>query len=426
MENVSRARGYIVILVLCIIHVLVPIERGFPAIRIGGYPITVPMLVSIIVFTFLFVKSGGHIVWALPKMYVPYQIIVVCVLLISALISNDVEAGLFNVLLYSTIFIVDFLILYHLFNMGFREQFSVILCIVASIAALIGIVEGTFHYYLPFYKQIFLSYDYERISYTMIRSDFRALLGTLGNPLVYSVAMVLVIPFAMEIRNSFKKFFVVTLLILASFLAASTTSLIMGAFLLTGYYLLSRRKTRLVLLGVGVVVFIMLFVLHPFLERSSGNVISAWTAEFDFRNFENPQAMNIQIRRDLFIWALEQFWSDRSFASVLFGHGLKSSITTVSALRLGNLQTFDNTYINLLFESGIMGLAAFLLMGLNMVVGFRKRAWDNLHWYSVLSLLVAGMAFTTIYYGTFNFIWVASVAALSSDTRLRRMQTMVS
>ncbi len=416
MKNVDRVWGRILIFVLCIVHLLLPIERGFPVIRIGGYPITLSMLVSIVIFAFLFVRSGGYIVWALPKVYVPYQIIVVWIFLISALISTDVEAGLFVVLLYFITFVVDFLIIRYLFQKGFRREFSVILCIVASVAALVGIIEGVFHYYLPFYRQAFLNYNYESISYAMIRSDFRAL-GTLGNPLIYSVALLLVVPFAMEIKSSLKKYLVVMLLILAFFFAVSTTALVMGVILFVGYYILSPHKLRFVQVGLLAALAVMLWMLFisPSSDGGESSIFSSWAAEFAFGEYENPQIRNIQIRRYLATRSLEIFWSDKSFTSVLFGHGLKSSIEAVSVLQLGSFNTFDNIYATLLFESGILGLGAYLLMGLNTLTSFRQRAKDNLHWYSVLGLFVAGISFTTIYYNTFNFVWVASVAALLFD-----------
>jgi len=375
------------------------------------------MLVSIATFVFLFVRSDGHIVWALHKVYVPYQIVVVWIFLISALISTDVEAGLFVVLLYFITFVVDFLIVNYLFRAGFRQEFSIILCTVASAAALVGIIEGVFHYYLPFYRQTFLNYNYESMSYAMIRPEFRVL-GTLGNPLIYSVAMILVVPFAMEIKSPLKRYLVIMLLIMASFLAISTTGLVMGVILFAGYYILSPRKLHFIGVGLLAVLAVVLLAsfIPPFFEGGGSNIVSTWAAEFAFHDYGDPQAMNIQIRRDLFAWSLERFWSDKSFASMLFGYGLKSAIKAASALQLGSLDTFDNTYTTLLFESGILGLGTFLLMGLNTIISFRKRAKDNLHWYSVLGLFVAGMSFTTIYYNTFNFVWVASVAALSFDS----------
>jgi Zn-dependent protease with chaperone function len=97
----------------------------------------------------------------------------------------------------------------------------------------------------------------------------------------------------------------------------------------------------------------------------------------------------------------------------------------VQTLGLGRLATLDNTYTTVFFESGALGLMAFLAVGSNVLVGHRWAIRKNLHWYSILSLLVAGFAFTTIYYATFNLIWVASVATLAFDTQGRSNRRVV-
>jgi hypothetical protein len=414
----------IIAVVLCAVHLLLPIERGFPVLRIAGYPVTLTLLVSTLSMLVLFIDSNGRIIITFPKRYVPYQLLVAWIFLVSAFVSNDVEAGLFVVLSYFVTFVVDFLIVYYLFKRGLRRLFVAILCTTASIAALIGIVEAIFRYYLSFYKDWFLMYDYQAMQHAMTRSDFRVL-GTLGNPIVYSVAMVLAFPFALEIRHRLLRSLVIVLLLAATIFAVSTTTLMMWLILLTGFWLTSGHKTRLTLFLVAIVVILAIFLTLQFSQEVKGYLLPGWSREFALGNQTNEQFLNLQVRYDLFFWSLARFWDGLSFVSLLFGYGLKSTIQAVKSLGLGRLSTLDSQYVTILFESGILGLVSFLAVGFNVLVGYRWAARRSLHWYSVLSLLIAGMVFTAIHYATFNFVWVASVAALAFDTQVRRSEVLL-
>jgi len=407
---------------LCVVHLLLPIERGFPVVRIAGYPVTLTLLVSTLSMLILFMGSNGRIITSFPKKYLPYQLVVVWFFLISAFISDDVEASLFVVLSYCATFVLDFLIIYYLFKLGFRQHFVNIMCAVVAVAALIGIAESVFRYYMPFYRDWFLTYNYQAMQHAMTRSDFRVL-GTLGNPIIYSVVMVLAFPFALEIRYRLLRILMVGILLIVTVFAVSTTTAMMWLVLLSGLFLVSGRKTRFKFLIAAVAVIVIALLISRFLKDAMGSLVSGWSREFAVGEQANEQLINIQIRLDLFLWVFTRFTYDP--VSLLFGHGLKSAILTVQTLGLGSLATLDNTYTTIFFESGALGLMAFLAVGSNVLVGHRWAIRKNLHWYSILSLLVAGFAFTTIYYATFNLIWVASVATLAFDTQGRSNRCIV-
>ena len=89
----------------------------------------------------------------------------------------------------------------------------------------------------------------------------------------------------------------------------------------------------------------------------------------------------------------------------------------VRSLGIGSLTNLDNTYATLLYETGLAGLGGFCLMGVSVIVGLRRFARSSLHWYAALGLFVVCLAFDAIYYSTFNFLWVASVASLVFEVR---------
>lgn len=409
---------------LCIVHLLLPIERGFPVVRIGGYPITLTLLVSVLSFAILLIDSKGGIIASFPRKYVPHQLFVVWVLLIAALVSQDIEASVFVVFSYFATFILNFLIIYYLFKRGLRQQFVYLLCAVISVAALVGVVEGFFRYYLPFYRDWFLTHDYQAMQYGMIRSDFRAL-GTLGNPIIHAAALALAVPFALEIKQSLLRLMLICLLLLATIFAVSTTTMVMWLLLLVGFLLTSKRKIRFRVLFVALVIISVVLLLLNFTEIVPAFVLSGWSREFSFGNQSGDQFKNIQVRIDLFFWTLARFGDDLNFVNLLFGRGLKSTIEMVQALGLGRLATLDNQYTTLLLESGVLGLFAYLMVILNTLIGHRWAIRKTLHWYAVLSLVMAGLAFTTIYYSTFNFVWVASIAVLAFDSQVRRSKKVV-
>ena len=318
-KQVGRQVAYAVAtLGLAAIYLLLPIERGFPVIRILGYPFTLTLLASVAAFGFVIVDSNGTLFYHLPRRYLPFQILVTLTLFISALIASNVQAGLFVVLSYFATFVLNFLVIDYLFQRGFRRAFVLLVCGVAVVAAAVGIVEGLFHSYVSVYADWFLGYDYAAMSYAMTRADFRVL-GTLGNPILYAVAMTLTVPFAGEIRNRVMRYGLVAALFLASGLALSTTAVLVWFVFGLGFAVLSRHRKRLILLTIAL--------------ASLGLGLRASLAGDDTVSFDmamlrlvggNPD--NTNIRQQLLNQTLESFRNERSVITILFGHGLKSTI----------------------------------------------------------------------------------------------------
>jgi hypothetical protein len=403
---------------------LLPIERGFPTIRLAGYPFTATIVASVVTAGLFLLISKGGVVRSFPVPYIPLQLFVTCTFVISAFASADVEAGLFLALQYSVTFVLNFLILYYLFKVGCRQQLVVVLCIIVGIVAVVGVLEGVCRYYLPFYGTMFLNFDPDRMRYAMVREDFRTL-GTLGNPILYAAALTLSVPFALELRRRIIAWSLVGLLAVASALAVSTTAAVMWAVLAAGGFFISRRKTKLRLI---LAVCVAMAILLPFLSALSapqGWLVSGWRAEISFGDDTNKQYANIIVRGKLLDQAITLYSAHSDFWSLLVGRGLKSSQAVVTGMMLDqrSLKTLDNTYATLLFESGFLGLLGYIAVGASVLLGYKQGMRRNLHWYTVLSLYLAGVAFVTIHYSTFNFVWVASVAAMHHDRLLVRSRS---
>jgi len=390
-------------LVLCAVHLLLPIERGFPTIRILGLPFTVTILVTVAVFFILLVESKGAILWRMPKHYLPFQVVFVWLMVASALLSPTIKSAFFVVLSYFTVFILSFLEVRYLFQRNFRTAFVHILSMTAALAALIGLIEGFVGRPLSFYSSIYFSYAPESMAYGLTRADYRVF-GTLGNPIVYATAMILSIPFALELRPAILKYGLVFMLLGAATLAVSTTAFLMATVVLAGYLVISRVRWTTILF-LAVVSGVFMWLLMPILVQRFGQDALTRIVSGDPRN--------VTARQDMLELAWMDFTTDQTFASVLFGKGVKSTTIDEYASAYNRaVGTIDNTYATLLVETGVIGLATYLAMAFSILFPLRRFAFSSMHWYGVLSLFAAGIAFTTIYYSTFNFVWVASVATL--------------
>lgn len=392
-----------VTIALCTTHLLLPVERGFPPVRIAGLPFTVTILVTVAAFLLLTVESKGKILYKLPKHYLPFQSVFVWLLVASAILAPNVRSAFFVVLSYASVFILTFLEVRYLFPRGFRTYFVYILALTAGVAAVIGLIEGLTGAPIPFYTAILINNAPEESAYWLTRTDYR-IFGTLGNPIVYSAAMILAIPFALELRPALLKYGLVIALLSAAALAVSTTAFLMASVVLVGYLIVFRIKLT-TMLFLATLASILIWLLTP--------VLIARFGEGALMRIVSGDPRNVTARLDMLDLAWNDFSTDQTFGSVLFGKGLKS--TTIDEYASANnraVGTIDNTYATLLVETGVVGLVVYLVMAFSILFPMRRFAFSSMHWYGVLSLFAAGVAFTTIYYSTFNFVWVASVATL--------------
>lgn len=426
--SVQRIVFTFISLALSVTYLLLPIERGFPTVRILGYPFTVTILISSLSFLLLLPFSVKIVVKAvsgknalslrvpvkaiqvLRSNYVVLQFAVIIFMFVATIVSEDFTAGMFVVISYFVTFALNFVILLYLFQSGFRREFVTILCIVIAVASLVGVIEGLFRAYIPFYLDTYLNYDFARTQYAIVRPEFRVF-GTLGNPIVYGIEMALAIPFVAEVTNKPIKYILIALLLLAGFLTLSTTVVILNAILLGGAFIISRIKLRVLFLAFTLLMLLALVaMLFPEVLVQIANSPQLGRAI-------GGNASNIAVRQYLLSWTLEHTWDGSNIGILLFGHGLKSSIAAVTSLGIGSIDSLDNTYTTLLYETGTLGLASFVLMGWCLCIGLAHSHKHSLHWYSLLGLLIVGLSFTTIYYSTFNLLWVASVATLYNAGR---------
>jgi O-antigen ligase len=400
----------LITIVLCVTNIMLPIERGFASIKIASYPVALPMLVSFFSFAVLVFTQKDFLSSLFPK-YVILQLVFIWYLILVTIFAPDIEYGIFVIMSYTTTFVVNFWVVHFLLRQGFRQGFIVIICAVVFFASLVGILEGAFGIVFPFYQQIYVS---QEISYTFsyaISPFSNRVFGTLGNPIVYSIALTFVIPFVSDLKSRTIRFILMTLITIASLLTISTTSFIaLVIFILGQVFIVARNLSRvlLILFMVAILAVVANMLISMYIPES---YLKIWGNE------ANPENVNIVTRIELFRKGVNLILYDFSTSEMLWGRGTGSVGSDISRFNF-NTRTFDNTYLSIAYEYGFIGIALYSLVLLYLLVRHISCANKTMHWYSVLALVMIGFSFYTTLYFTFNFIWTASVAFLIFQHRI--------
>ena len=407
-----RMRFYSAIFfILTAVHTLLPIERGFPVIRLAeGYPVTLTMLVSFLCFLCLVIESAGTIFQSrTPKGYLQWQSLFTSTLIVAAITSPAPRPAFFVVLNYFICFILNFFTLRYLFTQGNLKILLAIVCLVVSAAAVVGLMERLFGYYLPFYIDFFRNFDYAQMEYAMSQTgaNFRVL-GTLGNPILHAVVVSLALPFALSLTGPkgwwFRcfKWVSVVLLFISVLLAASMTGAAMIGFYILGMLASYARRIRvLTLIACGLL----------------GVVSAVWIASGSLADTAAPfqRALfgdkgNIQARLEMIDLGLSKVLNFDDIPALVTGRGLKTSSELVMTDGVYG-STLDNVWLTIAYEAGIPAVVFYILLHIAVLYQLRRFMWTA-QWWAILGWYAAGSSFVTIYYATTNFLWVALVAWL--------------
>lgn len=404
-----RTRFYMVILfVMAGIHTLLPIERGLPLIRLAdGYPVTVSILGSFFCFACLVIESGGDIFKpSTTKRYLQWQSLFAVTLVIAAVASREPKAALFVVLNYFICFILNFLTLRYLFIRLKGKEILAIICIIVSVAAVVGLLEYLFGYYLPFYRDRFLDFDNTQMSFAMRQSGaaFR-MLGPLGSPILHAITLALALPFALSLKG-WCKWATAILLCVSILLSTSLTGGVMMGFYIVGQFArYVRRVSVLTLITCG------LFGLIGLVVVGSG-VVSLSDISAPFQRVIYGDENNIQSRLQMIDLGVSQILDVNDIPTTLVGRGLKASAELPSH---GSYEvTFDNVWLTLAYEAGFPAAIFYTLLHIAVLHQLRRFIWTP-HWWGILGWYAAGFSYVTIYYATANFLWVGLVAWLWTD-----------
>jgi hypothetical protein len=389
---------------MCAVHLLLPIERGFPVLRLGGVPLVLPFVVSVAAATYLFIESGGRLLSLFARSYAVGQILVVAVLCIASARAARPTAGLAIALFYMSTFVIDYVVLTYLFERGHRQAFVRIIVVVGVLAAAVGIIHGLLGIDLAFYDS--LADDFRR-QQGWGDDVHRRAAGTLGNPIIYAVAMMLLIPFAYEVRSRMLSSVVIAACLTAAATTLSRTAVIIGLPLIFGVVSNSRPRAAVLVL-IGGLVWAGLVVTITTNGFADDSITAAWTTRLSGREAVENSDLRQATAQAVISWA----FATTSPVTLMFGEGLNRGGELASGIGLRS-DTIDNVFLDLLYETGFVGLVLFVGSYLHLLLGTWRRNQVRFHWFALVAWLCAGVSFVSIFYSTFNFIIVASVATLT-------------
>ncbi len=397
-SNSDRIVVHALLVILCISNMLLPIDWGFPCVSIGGLPFRWPLLLNIGILCWLLVSTHGKILHVTLHRYCLYQLPFICLLVINTAISTEFFTAANRTISNISAFSLNFIILYYFFTRGYRTIFVRIFCVTVAIAALIGVVEGMTSFRFPFYETWFAQFDPTYIPVS--QGGFWRVVGPLGNPILYSVGILLPLAFVMEIPSRLWRLLLVLLLSFAAFLTLSKTIVLIGIPI--AFFLMYRSKTAR-WIGAVVCGLVVVLLISKSLALDELELVTRWTSRLN-----NTESNTISFRVEA---ALSGLTVEKDIAPTLFGHGLMSSYHLASKIDV-TMMTLDNTFVSIFYDAGLIGLFCYL-------AGFGMMLWDtrhfagrSAHWVIIVGLLCTGFAFDNYFYYTFNFSAAASIASL--------------
>jgi hypothetical protein len=391
-------------LLLVATHLLLPIERGVPLLRVGAIPVTVCLAASVLVFGLMFVESYGRILTLFWRRHVAAQLVFVATLVLSSLFSQNTRAAMSVPVAYFGAFVLDYVTVVYLFETGSKTTFLRTLRTVLLVAAAIGVADGIFDFRLGFYEQ-FADLFRTEMGYGELVGARAS--GPLGNPIIFGTAMMLGIPFAMDLTG-FRRVLLLAVLLLAAFATISRTALIMTIPFAVAFVLLGlRRRSAKVITLLGLLALVTAVGLTG---RANLEGVGIQWSERLLRDFDAEQ--NVAIRLEALKAVMTRSSSD-TLVTALVGHGPRSGADLARTIA-SRFDTIDNAYATLYFEAGIVGLVAYLWIYASLLARYKAAAKASFHWHGIVAFLTAGVAFVSIYYVTFALLVVTSTAILTS------------
>jgi hypothetical protein len=394
---------------MCVVHLLLPIERGFPVLRVADIPLVLPCVVAIAAATYLFIESRGQLLTLFARQFSLGQISVVVALSVASVRAVRPTSGLAIALFYMSTFVIDYVVLTYLLERGHRKALVNIIVAVGVVAASIGIIHSLMGIDLSFYD--YFADEFRRQQGWGENIQTLRSAGTLGNAIIYAVAMMLLIPFTYELRSPILSSLATAACLTAAATTLSRTAALVGVPLLCGVLGKTRRRGAVLLL-IGGLVWAGVVVTISTNALADDSIRAAWMARLNGREaLENSDVRQAAARA-----VVDWVWTTPSPLTLIFGQGLSRGSELASHLG-ARMDTIDNVYLGLLYETGLLGLLLFVGSYLRLLQVTWCRKGDRLHWFAVIGWLGAGLAFVSIYYSTFNFLIVASIAVLTARLR---------
>lgn len=403
------------------LYMLFPLDRGFPTVPLFGRPLNSAIAATLTVLAVMAVQSRGVVFSHLHEPYSIVQSAYCWLLVLLALIADSPPSAVHASLLYFCTFVLNYIILRHFTRLYGVRWLSVFVVKIGMVAGAVGIVRSVLGLPLPMYDAWFLRYFAQEASdYTL--ATVRAA-GTMNNPILYGLLMVLVIPYALDLKRIPARALAVFAVLFAAGLSGSRTVLVAAAFG-AGAVAVYRWRT------LWVLPFACAGLL--FVAASLGGVTTGGgDSRVDFllqraglqpesNEFVSAAAFGINLRREVLVEGLREMSQEWEGLTWIAGRGYFTA-ASVGQRVLPWYTTVDNVYLTVLYERGLLGLVLFVGAFLTFLIRTRHASTLTLHWFAPLVLALAGFSFTWDAYSTFNILVVGSMAiTMWHEERVRR------
>ena len=402
-----------VLALLAAISLLLPLERGFPYIRLGPVPFTASVFLALATFIPLALARPLKTYRDLLHPPIFWNILFTIVLLVRSVFSHDPNHGIATSILYGATWVAQFAVMLSLLEWLGRPRFARIYCAVAAIAAILGILEGLFNIVLPPYQAVRVLYA---VGQGYLDASGGRVDGPAGNSILFAFQMVLSIPFAFEIKSRPLRWGLAVLFALALSLTIARIGYLMLAVLIFGALLGGGRAARATLaaLSVGALVVVVaatVFSSNPAVERIGDRF---------FGSGAETSAGNVRFRQQAIQSVVTKMTQDDRFDILIWGEGVHEG-DRIGSTVFASVTTIDNAYITIFYETGLAGAILFFAAHAFHI----RRLWGRygparLYWFAAVAGLSGGIAFVSVYTSVANFPFVAILAILSHEFRLRR------
>ena len=401
-------------------YLLFPLDLGFPALWIAGHPVNSAIVATFVALGVLALESRGAVLAFLREPYSIAQLLYCAFLIVSAFASASPPSAVHVALIFFCTFVLNYVVFRYVTRAYGVHWLSMVVVCVGLLAVAVGIVRGRFPWLLPMYNAWFVQqFRYEAPDYSVITA--RAA-GTMNNPILYGLLMVLVIPYIFDIKHTALRVVAMAGVITAAGMSGSRTILVGLVFLLGAAAVYRWRMIRVATV-TAVVLLLLLVPFASFLINDDARVdflLQRAGLRPEANEMVSAAAYNFNLRRDVLAAGFREIDEEWGPLTWIIGRGYNHS-ATVGQRVVPWYTTVDNVYLTQLLERGLVGLALFLGAFLTFLVRTPHAARTTLHWYSPLALALAGFSFSWGTYSTFNILVSGSMAmAMWHEERERR------
>lgn len=393
---------------LFVFFLTMPLDRGFPVLRLAGFGLNPSVVAVVAIACLAVVLAPASVLSLFQRKYLALQSLYFVYAALNSLRADSLVIAVVNLFRYYVTFAVIALLCIYLIENGKERAITRAIAIGVTISAGVTIVTGLFSIDIPLYQYFFLN-AFVSEGVDVVQQVGRAN-GTMGNPLLQGTLVVLALPFLFEVKPRPLAIGLLAFALLAGTLTVSKSFLYAGALYFIAYAVIDGLK-RPALLAYGSVALVATAALAITLSTSVP-ILGYWAQRLGVGNLgESNLSTSVGVRQSVAQVAIEEISERFTPFELLTGRGTRSAAEAIGGAH-GPTSTFDNTYLTLLYEQGLLGLALFVLPFIYVLFSTRSALWIRYFWWGLAIALITGFAFNFENYTTFNCLTAAAIAYL--------------